>query len=482
MPTKIAHTALVDRLRAMTKAAENEGEAKLKTQHPSGSDSANDDQTQDTPVGARYQEQTEENREMYPKGTASDTKNEEGTQESDPGHNRGVKVRASGEIPEVDQGHLLNDPQDPGSGHPSGTAKVSAVEEAQQLSTDLREVAGELAKIATSLTEGETGGGGSSDEYLSGGEEGEPAPPEGHEENQTGTSAYPEGDTSEVTVTKGEASDGGEKSAEELGAEEAEKLAAYHAELEEGTRDLISSIQKSADFDAEFFTGFLGGVVNKLSPQEPTQKLAEDEESESGEKKEDNAEESSDDSSSESSAPPSSEEVPGAEEAAPAAPEGGGGDVLADMAGLGAAPPEAGGGGDPLAALAGGEAGGDPLATLGGGGGAMPPGMGGEEIPPEMMGEAPPEMGMGMGEESGLTPEEEALLLQALMGQGMDEGSIADYAKMGHDLSKGVKLSSARETYFKDLSTRVEAAKEAVRNTKAASTLADELKLIGKGI
>ena len=538
--TKVAHQALVDRLRALTKTAENDSESKLKTEHPSGSDSADSDQTQEVPVGPRYEEQTEENLKMYPKGTASATKNEEGAEEADPGNNRGVKVRASGEIPEVDRNYALGEHHDPGTSHPSGNAKTSAVADARKVATEIGGLAAELKKLA-------------GDSYLEGGEEGEPAPPEGHDENQKGTSKFPEGDTSQVSASKGEASDGSDskkeskkKTPEEQGSEEAEKLAKLRKDIGSDARALIVSVKQGAEFDAGVFTEFMGQLVNKLSPQKPSQKVAEDEESEPGEKKE---EPKSEDSGSEESSSESPDEKPegngggeGGGEAPPAeggvppalggeAPpaEGGGAPpnaVLSEMAGLAEAPPEAGGvppglglgggGGAPpelglggggggmppeLAGLLGGGGGGgmggggippELAGLLGGGGGGMPPemggGMGGGGMPPEMGGGGmPPEMGGEAGGGLGggmpqLTPEEEALLLQALLQQGMDPSSIGDYAKMGAHIKSGKTLSQARKGYYEDLCTRVKAAQEIVRNTIDASSLTSELSVISKGV
>ena len=139
MATSFEHRALVEQLKALTsKRAENPGEQILNSSHPSASNSAADDHTQPAVTGQRYSEHNAANKAMYPKGTNSSTKNEEGSEEKDPGNNKGLKVRAAGDLPSVEQKYNLNDHNDPGSSHPSGKAAQQFIAEAQGLAAELR--------------------------------------------------------------------------------------------------------------------------------------------------------------------------------------------------------------------------------------------------------------------------------------------------------------------------------------------------------
>lgn len=142
MATSFEHRALVEQLRALTqKRAENPGESILNTSHPSGSNSAADDHTRPAVVGHRYAENTADNKAMYPAGTDSDTKLEAGGQQKDPGHNKGLHPRPSGEAPEVERKYNLNDNNDPGSSHPSGKNAADAfIAEARSLAAELRNI------------------------------------------------------------------------------------------------------------------------------------------------------------------------------------------------------------------------------------------------------------------------------------------------------------------------------------------------------
>ena len=142
MATSFEHRALVEQLRALTqKRAENPGESILNTSHPSGSNSAADDHTRPAVVGHRYAENTADNKAMYPAGTDSDTKLQAGSQQKDPGHNKGLHPRPSGEAPEVERNYNLNDNNDPGSSHPSGKNAADAfIAEARSLAAELRNI------------------------------------------------------------------------------------------------------------------------------------------------------------------------------------------------------------------------------------------------------------------------------------------------------------------------------------------------------
>jgi hypothetical protein len=163
MATSFEHRALVEQLRSLhQKRAENPGEQALNTSHPSGSDSASDDHTSPAVVGHRYAENSADNDAMYPKGTDSDVKNEAGSEEKDPGNNKGLHPRPSGDAPEVEKDYNLNDHNDPGSSHPSAKAAAAFAKEAKALAAELRKlvkaaaadsyVSGEAAEEATDDT------------------------------------------------------------------------------------------------------------------------------------------------------------------------------------------------------------------------------------------------------------------------------------------------------------------------------------------
>jgi hypothetical protein len=139
MATSIEHRALVEQLRSMNqKRAENPGEQILKTTHPSGSDSGDDDQTRSVSTGTRYDENSSANRTMYPKGTDSAKKIQNGTQESDPGNNKGLHPRPTGGAPEVERKYNLADHNDPGTSHPSGKAAADFLAQASGIAAELR--------------------------------------------------------------------------------------------------------------------------------------------------------------------------------------------------------------------------------------------------------------------------------------------------------------------------------------------------------
>ena len=147
MATSFEHRALVEQLRSLhQKRAENPGEQILNTSHPSGSNSASDDHTQPAVVGHRYSENSADNKAMYPMGTDSDAKNEAGTEEKDPGNNKGLHPRPSGDAPEVERNYNLNDHNDPGSSHPSAKAAAEFAKEAQSLAAELRKLINRKAK------------------------------------------------------------------------------------------------------------------------------------------------------------------------------------------------------------------------------------------------------------------------------------------------------------------------------------------------
>lgn len=238
MASSFEHRALVEQLRALTsKRAENPGEKLLNTSHPSGSNSAADDHTQPAVVGHRYQENSADNKKMYPAGTDSDTKNEAGGQQKDPGHNKGLHPRPSGEAPEVERKYNLNDHNDPGTSHPSGKAAQDFINEARGLAAEIRNlikasagdayVTGEVPEVAKDKTK----------------------------DNAKGTSAYPVNDEN----------DGNIEIPENAGKNAAEKLAVLRAQATLEMRSLQEHMKESAEKDAHSFVDTVVGVMDKFA-------------------------------------------------------------------------------------------------------------------------------------------------------------------------------------------------------------------------
>lgn len=238
MASSFEHRALVEQLRALTsKRAENPGEKLLNTSHPSGSDSAADDHTQPAVVGHRYQENSADNKKMYPAGTDSDTKLEAGGQQKDPGHNKGLHPRPSGEAPEVERKYNLNDHNDPGTSHPSGKAAQDFINEARGLAAEIRNlikasagdsyVTGEVPEVAKDKTK----------------------------DNAKGTSAYPVNDEN----------DGNIEIPENAGKNAAEKLAVLRAQATLEMRSLQEHMKESAEKDAHSFVNTVVGVMDKFA-------------------------------------------------------------------------------------------------------------------------------------------------------------------------------------------------------------------------
>jgi hypothetical protein len=240
MATSFEHRALVEQLRALTsKRAENPGEKILNTSHPSGSNSAADDHTRPAVVGHRYQENSEDNKEMYPAGTDSDTKLEAGSQQSDPGHNKGLHPRPSGEAPEVERKYNLNEHNDPGTSHPSGKAAQAFAAEARSLAAEIRN----LIKSATG------------DSYVTG-EVAEEAV-DTTEENASGTSKYPVNAENDGNI---EIPENAGKNAAEM-----QKIAVLKAQATHDMRNFTSHMKESAKKDAESFIETVMGVMNKFA-------------------------------------------------------------------------------------------------------------------------------------------------------------------------------------------------------------------------
>jgi hypothetical protein len=240
MATSFEHRALVEQLRALTqKRAENPGESILNTSHPSGSNSAADDHTSPAVVGHRYAENTADNKAMYPLGTDSDTKLEAGSQQKDPGHNKGVKVRPSGEAPEVERKYNLNDNNDPGSSHPSGKNAADAfIAEARSLAAELRNIVKASQKA---------------DSYVTGNVDQEAT--DNSKKDAKGTAAYP------VNADN----DGNIPLTKEQGKDAAAKLAAIR---EMAIRDMLSmreDMKTAAARDAESFVQSVTAVMDKFA-------------------------------------------------------------------------------------------------------------------------------------------------------------------------------------------------------------------------
>ena len=240
MATSFEHRALVEQLRALTqKRAENPGEQILNTSHPSGSNSAADDHTRPAVVGHRYSENSADNKAMYPLGTDGDTKLEAGGQQKDPGHNTGVKVRPSGEAPEVERKYNLNDHNDPGSSHPSAKAAQEFISEARNLAAELRN----LIKASA----------GKSDSYVSG-----DVPAEAKDEsddNASGTAAYP------VNADN----DGNIALSTEQGKDAAAKLAQVRAMATREFFEMREGMKESAVTDATSFVASVAHVMGKFA-------------------------------------------------------------------------------------------------------------------------------------------------------------------------------------------------------------------------
>lgn len=239
MATSFEHRALVEQLRALSqKRAENPGEKALNTSHPSGSDSAADDHTMPAVTGHRYAENTADNKSMYPAGTDSDRKLEAGSEQKDPGNNKGVKVRPSGEAPEVERKYNLNDHNDPGSSHPSGKkAADEFIAEARNLAAELRN----LIKASAG------------DSYVSG-NVGEDAKDKSKKDAK-GTSNYPPNADNDGNIAL----------TEDQGKNAAEKLAALRMQAEQEVVAIRENLKESAARDAESFVQAITSVMDKFA-------------------------------------------------------------------------------------------------------------------------------------------------------------------------------------------------------------------------
>ena len=475
MATSFEHRALVEQLRSLhQKRAENPGEQILNTSHPSGSNSASDDHTQPAVVGHRYSENSADNKAMYPMGTDSDAKNEAGTEEKDPGNNKGLHPRPSGDAPEVERNYNLNDHNDPGSSHPSAKAAASFAKEAKAIAAELRK----LIKSAAG------------DSYVSG-EVAEEAT-DSTNTNAKGTSEYPVNAENDGNIPLTE--DQGKNAAELMQLRKA-------AEFECAT--LRENMKLSAERDAESFVQTITMVMDKFAAphvlpaleQQAKQAAAAQKEDlgikiamydilaeldglpklaeamAAAEKKEENSElaakyppkdkvtrgdviaaakqnkkeasrsggkfrKVAEDEMSEDECE-DMDEVEGDEEAAAE-------EVLADMA------------------------------SMPGGGGS----------PDEMMG-IDPAMLAGEGEEAPLSPEEEAALMMLLEQEGMKESDVKSFAKVASLISNGKldanKLSRTQIEYLTACDSAVKRAGSKFETLRTAGRVRNELNSIYRG-
>jgi hypothetical protein len=237
MASSFEHRALVEQLRALTsKRAENPGEQILNTSHPSGSNSSADDHTQPAVVGHRYAENSADNKAMHPKGTDSGNKNQPGSEEKDPGNNKGLHPRASGDAPEVERKYNLNEHNDPGTSHPSGKAAQAFINEARSLAAELRN----LVKA-------------SADSYVTG-EVAEEATDD-TKTNAKGTSAYP------VNAEN----DGNISIPADKGKNAAAKIAALRNEAIREMRGMYEHMKESAQQDAASFVDTVTAIMDKFA-------------------------------------------------------------------------------------------------------------------------------------------------------------------------------------------------------------------------
>ena len=471
MATSFEHRALVEQLRSLhQKRAENPGEQILNTSHPSGSNSAADDHTRPAVVGARYSENSEHNDAMYPKGTNSDAKNEAGTEEKDPGNNKGLHPRASGDAPEVERNYNLNEHNDPGSSHPSAKAAAEFAKEAQSIAAELRK----LIKSAAA------------DAYVSG-----EAPEEATDSSETnakGTSKYP------VNAEN----DGNIPLTEEQGKNAAELMQLRKA-AEAQFVALREDMKSSAERDAESFVQAITMVMDKFAaphvlPALEKQAAAQQEElalkiamydvlaeldglpklSEAMAA----AEKKDEDSELAAKYPPKDKVTRG--------------DVIAAAKGNKKEASRSGGKfrkvaedemsedecedmdeveGDEEAAAE------EVLADM-----ASMPGGGGS--PDEMMGIAPA-MLAGEGEEAPLSPEEEAALMMLLEQEGMKESDVKSFAKVASLISNGKldanKLSRTQIEYLTACDSAVKRAGSKFETLRTAGRVRNELNSIYRG-
>lgn len=531
------HSQLVAQLKAMNakrasaKSAENPGEQILKTEHPSGSDSASDDGTAPASVGFRFEENSSDSKSMYPAGADSDKKLKPGTEEKDPGNNKGMRVRTTGEdVPDTD----LNNHNDPGnSSHPSAKEANAYLAEVGSAAKGLRDLISALNKSAE-------------DSYVTG-----TTPEVAKDTTNLDASGTKKLDPNKDVIEGSESMEGGDTGGDGQKAS-AEQLADLRKLASAQYVVLADTIKDAAATDAESFVATVRTIMNGLAPtqktastnpndliadilvkvaeynrvasasglptfdkligldtpkaaaakapvkptkaakagpkkaaaaKDPTKAVAEllrkaAEDLESG-KEEKQEKEDEDRDETESAPAESGEGTDGGEEAADGepAPEGAGDEdaeaVLAAMAGSPAAPDA---GGAPAAPAAGGV---DPalMAALGGGGapaGADPAAAAGAAPAAG----APPAAG---GQEQ-LSPEDQQLLMALLQQEGMKAGEIQAYAKIATHLQAGLssldKLPANEQQFFIAADGCVKRANAKLQNIKAASQLRAELGIV----
>jgi len=230
----MTHAKLLERLSLLTKeardkSAENPSEEILSTSHPSGSESADSDGTTDVVTGELDSQNTATNKEMNPKGTESGTKNEPGKEQTDPGNNKGLKPRPTGEAPEVEKAYTVGKTHDPGTSHPVGkAASIAKLEDLSKESSALSEAIRALIK-----TSGE--------------------------------------DTKEDKTEAKEANSGSQETeespkADEAPEDQATKIASMSKEarikLAEEARQTVESLKQAGEQEAEGLSSLLAGIVS----------------------------------------------------------------------------------------------------------------------------------------------------------------------------------------------------------------------------
>lgn len=453
---KKSHSLLVEQLKGLTaKKAENPSEAKLTTDHPTGSDSTADDGTSPAVVGSRYSENTEDSKTMYPAGTSSDN-NADADQTEDPGHNKNIKVRPSGEnVPEYE----LENPHDPGTSHPVGKAAA-----------DLRKSAAALAAIFKQMAK-------KSDEYVS--ESGD-IPEKAKDDKPKDAKGTGELDPGVAPVSSENMEGGKTATYKELAqlkmAAAAEYLKIANHMKSAGVNDADAFIQTigaiaggvasvnvkqaaavnpevhlhviadhiqaydkiaSAVGAPSFYSIYMDGVKSAKK----VKRAAEDEEA--AEDKSDGEDEESDKDEPKSKSKEKADSAPSedGEGEAPAADTGSGSPadaILGQMAATPAAP--------------------DASALAGAGGGGAP---------------------------AQLTPEEEQLLMQLMQAEGMKQADIVEYTdfckKLASKKIQPTQISPQKQTYITECDKAVKAAGAKFHQIKASKSISSHLNQIYKG-
>ena len=231
MPSTYAHKALIEQLRNLSAektASENPSESALNTSHPSGDSSVDDDGTAPATTGARYDENTADDKAMNPSGTESAPTNDSKNVD-DPSY-PGVDAETDTSATAGSQSDPIAN--DPGTAHPVGKEATDALlKEASEIGAALRE-----------LIKGV------------------------------------EGDDSE------ESSDDSEEMAEDYDSEEssdgeeaAKDAAAHFKAAAAEIHNIESTLKQAADHDADAFATVLFSVLKQAMPASPEDDAAAEE-------------------------------------------------------------------------------------------------------------------------------------------------------------------------------------------------------------